>query len=79
MGACRRSGCYKARVTPDLSGLAWTRSTSCSAGTCVEVAAVGDTVLLRDSKRLDKLPLKFTRAEFSAFTDGIVNGDFDDL
>ncbi|MEU8240627.1 DUF397 domain-containing protein [Actinoplanes missouriensis] len=56
--------------------LHWRRSRDCTGGTCVEVATVGDEVLIRDSKNLDIAPLAFTRAEWESFVAGVKAGDF---
>ena len=58
------------------SSAQWRRSSRCSTGGCVEVALVGDTVLVRDSK-LDGSPiLQFDRNEWHDFRQGILAGDF---
>jgi predicted secreted Zn-dependent protease len=61
---------------PDLT---WRRSRSCNSGACVEVAASGEMVLIRDSKAPGGPALSYTAAEFKAFIAGAKNGDFDDL
>jgi hypothetical protein len=55
----------------------WLRSSRCGSSACVEVARVGDRVLVRDSKDLDKPPMEFTVAEWTAFLDGARGGEFD--
>lgn len=60
-------------------GLDWRRSSLCSSGACIEVAADGSSVYLRDSKALDGAVLRFTREEFAAFTAGVKGGEFDVL
>ncbi len=60
--------------TPDI---AWRRSTRCSGGQCVEVAKVGDQVLLRDSKNPQQTPLTFSADGWDAFTLGLSAGEFD--
>ena len=45
----------------------WQRSTFCSGGQCVEVAQVGDQILLRDSKNPDQEPIRFGRDQWAAF------------
>ncbi|MFW0871100.1 MAG: DUF397 domain-containing protein [Patescibacteria group bacterium] len=45
--------------------------------TCVEVASVDEGVAVRDSKDPDKGALYFTHAEWSAFTAGVKDGEFD--
>ncbi|WP_229071861.1 DUF397 domain-containing protein [Actinoplanes sp. DH11] len=57
-------------------GLRWRRSRDCATGACVEVATIGDEVLIRDSKNLDATPLAFSRAEWEAFVSGVKAGDF---
>jgi uncharacterized protein DUF397 len=54
----------------------WRRSKRCIGGTCVEVAKVGDQILIRDSKDLDRTPLEFDEAEWQAFVAGVKAGDF---
>lgn len=49
--------------------MAWQRSSSCSAGACVEVAECDGGILLRDSKNPHLPPLFFTRAEWNDFQD----------
>ena len=47
-------------------------------GECVELAADGDMIALRDSKD-PAVRLHFTRAELAAFLDGARRGEFDHL
>jgi hypothetical protein len=54
----------------------WVKSTRCASGTCVEVAKVADTYLIRDSKRPEAAPLSFTAEEWTAFVDGVTAGEF---
>jgi len=54
----------------------WKRGSACSGGNCVEIAMVGDGVLLRDSKNPDLAPLAFTQDEWAAFVKGVENGEF---
>jgi hypothetical protein len=60
----------------DIDPPKWVKSTSCSAGTCVEVAKVGDEYLIRDSKRPEVTPLSFTESEWVAFVEGVTAGEF---
>ncbi len=46
-------------------------------GRCVEVRRVGDTVQVRDSKDRTGAVLTFTLAEWTAFTGGARDGEFD--
>lgn len=57
--------------------LRWRRSTTCSAGNCVEVASDGDRILVRDSKNPQITPMVFTGDEWAVFTAGVRAGDFD--
>ena len=54
----------------------WRRSPACGTGACVEVAFVGEHVLIRDSKHPDGEPLTFTRPEWDAFQAGVAVGAF---
>jgi hypothetical protein len=54
----------------------WTRSSFCAEATCVEVAIVGDTVIMRDGKNPDKPHLVFSRDEWEAFRADISGGRF---
>jgi len=59
--------------------LRWIKaSCSQSIGACVEFAANGDMVSVRDSKNPEVL-LNFTRQEVLAFIDGARRGEFDHL
>jgi len=55
----------------------WQRSTRCSAGACVEVAADRDEVFVRDSKDPDGVVLTFTKQNWNAFLDDVREGTFD--
>ena len=63
----------------DLSGLSWRKSTrSGQTGDCVEVAFLpDDRIAVRDSKNRTGPALIFTAAEWSAFTGGVRDGEFD--
>jgi hypothetical protein len=63
-------------VHPDNDHPAWRKSTRCGSATCVEVAEVGDRVLVRDSKNPDRASLSFTKLEWDSFQDGLLAGDF---
>jgi predicted secreted Zn-dependent protease len=54
----------------------WTKSSRCGSGTCVEVARVQDTYLVRDSKNPDAAALSFTKEEWVAFVEGVTAGEF---
>ena len=55
----------------------WIRSSRCADHACVEVARIGDDLIgLRASQRPDEPFLRFDRAAWSAFVEGIRAGDF---
>ena len=61
------------------SRLTWRRSSAgCGSGACVEVAFNDEgAVFVRDSKDPDREPLRFSPAEWAAFTEGVKRGDFE--
>ncbi|MEV4382613.1 DUF397 domain-containing protein [Streptosporangium sp. NPDC049644] len=64
----------------NLSGAEWRKSTLSQGGgnNCVEVALnLPDIVAIRDSKAPDEPSMIFTHSEWSAFVNGIRNGQFD--
>ncbi len=64
----------------DLTGAVWHKSTRSggNGGDCVEVAGnLAGIVAIRDTKDPGGAVLVFTRAEWSAFLDGVRAGDFD--
>jgi hypothetical protein len=68
-------------VEEDAPGkLVWVKaSRSYGIGECVELAADGDMIALRDSKNPAVPYLRFTRSEMAAFLDGARRGEFDHL
>ncbi|WIM93814.1 DUF397 domain-containing protein [Actinoplanes oblitus] len=52
----------------------WERSTFCASGSCVEVAAIGPDIAVRDSKNIDQPYLRFSRTDWNAFLDRIATG-----
>jgi hypothetical protein len=55
----------------------WRRSQRCDAGNCVEVAAIGADIAMRDSKDPDGAILHFTKDEWTAFVAGVRAGEFE--
>jgi hypothetical protein len=66
-------------TAPRNGDVEWRRASLCSADNgCVETAHFGDTYAIRDSKKGDHGPtLRFTKAEWKTFIDGIKAGEFD--
>ena len=59
------------------TGPQWIRSSACESGGCIEVADVDQEIVgIRDSKRSDSPVLEFTPAQWRAFSDGMLRGDF---
>ena len=56
--------------------LVWYRA-SCDSGACVEVAATGDTVIVRSSATRGEAPVKLSRDEWREFLAGVKEGAFD--
>lgn len=55
----------------------WRKSVVSDSGGCVEVARVGDVIGVRDTKAQGNGPvLEFTPHEWSAFLEGVANGEF---
>jgi hypothetical protein len=62
----------------DQGAVSWVRSRHCGAGNCVEVAAMGTTVAVRDSELASGGPvLMFDRGAWSDFLAGVNAGEFD--
>ena len=61
-------------------GLRWRKAPASNGyGACVEVAFAGDWVYVRDSKDPNGPVLRFPKAEWIAFLDGVKAGEFDGL
>jgi len=62
-----------------MSDLVWRKATASHTNGCVEVAFTsdGEHVLVRNSRLPSHLHLTFTRREFSAFVQGVRDGEFD--
>lgn len=62
----------------DWTRAAWRKSTTSDSGGCVEVARIGDTIGVRDTKANGAGPvLEFTPHEWTCFLEGIAGGEFD--
>jgi len=62
----------------DLSDVRWTKSSRSGAGNnCVEVATLDHGHAVRDSHNPTGPLLRFTTAQWSAFTAGVRAGEFD--
>ncbi len=65
-------------AAPRAAGLHWRKSTrSASAGECVEIAADGRDVAVRDSKDPDGPVLRFTGDSWRRFIGSVRDGAFD--
>lgn len=58
--------------------LTWRKGRPCDGGTCVEVAAEGEEILVRTTVSPDA-PIRLTRDEWSAFLASAKEGHFDQL
>ncbi len=65
-------------MTRDPTTAVWRKSTRSNAmAACVEVASLPGGIAVRDSKHPAGLALRFTPAQWSAFTTGIRSGEFE--
>jgi hypothetical protein len=55
----------------------WVKSSLCANGDCVEVALIGEQVLVRESKNPSSPVLRFELNEWMAFLSGVRRGEFD--
>ena len=62
-----------------LGQLSWRTALRCNGGDCVRIAPSGEMIVIGDSKNPDGPFLKYSRAEWKTFVEGIRQGDFDDL
>jgi hypothetical protein len=61
----------------DLPDARWRRSSFCANSSCVEMAVLEDSVVVRDSKDHQGPVLRFGKSEWTEFLSGVRNGDFD--
>ncbi len=66
-------------IPPSPDGLSWRRAQRCNAGNCIEVAASGDAIIVRDSKSPQGPMLTYGRGQWENFVEGIKLGAFDRL
>jgi predicted secreted Zn-dependent protease len=59
------------------SRIVWRRSGACANGDCVEVAIVGQSILVRDSKDPAGPILSLTHSQWTAFLVGVRSRTFD--
>lgn len=64
---------------PSPNGLPWRRAQRCNGGNCVEVAASGDAIIVRDSKSPHGPILTYGRSQWETFVEVIKQGAFDSL
>jgi Domain of unknown function (DUF397) len=62
---------------PEYTRTLWRKSTVSNPSECVEVAFVGESVLMRHSKDPSGPRLTFSLAEWAAFLSGVRRGEFD--
>ncbi len=62
---------------PGRPSIEWLKSESSGSGDCVEVAFVGRSVLVRNSRDRAGPVLSFTHSEWTAFLTGARSGTFD--
>ncbi|BEL05521.1 hypothetical protein Q0Z83_037120 [Actinoplanes sichuanensis] len=55
----------------------WRASSFCDHINCVEVAVIGGAIAVRNSKDRSGTVQMYSPEEWTAFLDGITNGDFD--
>jgi hypothetical protein len=60
-----------AHVADTQSRVVWIKGSRCEGGTCVEIAALNERILVRDSKVPDGPVLDFPQASWRAFTDAL--------
>jgi len=66
-------------IPTTLGELSWRVARQCNGGACIRVASTGDVVVVGDSKNPHGPVLAYSREEWSAFVEGVRQGDFDDI
>jgi uncharacterized protein DUF397 len=59
------------------SMIQWRRSRRCESGSCVEVARIGESYAVRDSKQIGGPVLTFAPAAWDGFVEAVRAGKFD--
>ena len=57
----------------------WRKAKRCADGSCVEVGALGESVLIRNTADPDGPHVTLARDEWQVFVAGVKDGDFDSL
>jgi hypothetical protein len=71
-------GLHNGVAAGSLVGIRWVKaSASDGLNDCVELAEVGESVAMRNSRDPEGPALIFTRSELAAFVDGASKGEFD--
>jgi hypothetical protein len=55
----------------------WRRAGQCASNGCVEVAQIGENIVVRDTKDLAGPTLRYSRDEWTAFVAAVKAGEFD--
>jgi predicted secreted Zn-dependent protease len=63
-------------MNQDPQPVTWRKSSASAQGNCVEVAAAGESILVRDTKNRSGTVLTFTASEWQAFVTGVNAGEF---
>lgn len=66
---------FNERLAP--GELAWHVAANCDGGSCIQVAAAGELIVLGDSKSPEGPLLSYSRDEWETFVTAIKHGEFD--
>jgi predicted secreted Zn-dependent protease len=66
-------------ISSEDGALWWRKATASGTGNCVEAAATGGEILVRNSRNPLGSPISFTLTEWECFLDGVKKGEFDKL
>jgi hypothetical protein len=72
---CRQEGGSVSE--PEQASLVWRKSTASADGSCAEVAVGAGVIYIRNSRQADGPFVEFEPREWSAFLEGVRNGEFD--